>query len=322
MDTIKQENYALLHDESDLEDFYKSESTDIKPLGKTHVRGFASKVTWMQPQWACHSIFIMVLILSQVALCIFVVTQDMDRKTSDMEKATLQNNTYGTNNDKTSLKVENGTHLMGYPMIEHLQTQYHNMDQDVLRRVHSLETNIKSLKKTVSSQGEEIKTLLSNQQAQGQKGLELVFTQIAQLRDDIYFIENNLNRTKEERFGEATIKPTKGIIGRPMTEHLFTAVQISDVTEKTETTVQPVPKGEDNTEELYNISVSFLKSRSDFQVFFYGADKDADGYLTYDEIKNVLAEEVPKEDLLQRFDSDHDRMFSYTELMRTFSLID
>lgn len=33
MDTIKQENYALLNDESDLEDFYKSDSTDNKPHG-------------------------------------------------------------------------------------------------------------------------------------------------------------------------------------------------------------------------------------------------------------------------------------------------
>lgn len=57
------------------------------------------------------------------------------------------------------------------------------------------------------------------------KGLELVFSQIAQLRDDIYFIENNLNRTKEERFGEATIKPTRRVIGQELTERLLTASQ-------------------------------------------------------------------------------------------------
>lgn len=317
MDTIKQENYALLNDESDLEDFYKSNSTDNKSHGKTHMR---SKVTWMQPQWACQTIFIMVLILSQVALCVFVLTQNMDRKASDMEKTTLPTNRFGMNNNKSSLKLENGTQLSIKPKMEHLQPEFHNMDPDVLKRVHSLETNIKSLKKAVSSQGEEIKTLLSNQQAQGQKGLELVFSQIAQLRDDIYFIESNLNQTKEERFGEATIKPTRGVIGRTLTERLLTASQ--NVTKKTETTVQPVTKWKDNPEELDHISVSFLKSRADFQVFFYGADKDADGYLTYDEIKNVLAEEVPREDLLQHFDSDHDRLYSYTELIGTFFLKD
>ncbi|XP_077334694.1 uncharacterized protein LOC143976105 isoform X2 [Lithobates pipiens] len=314
MDTIKQENYALLNDESDLEDFYKSDSTDNKPHGKTHMR---SKVAWMQPQWACQTIFIMVLVLSQVALCVFVLTQNMDRKASDMEKTTLPTNRF---DNKSSLKLENGTQLSVKPKIEHLQPEFHNMDPDVVKRVHSLETNIKSLKKAVSSQGEEIKTLLSNQQAQGQKGLELVFSQIAQLRDDIYFIESNLNQTKEERFGEATIKPTRGVIGQALTERLLTASQ--NVTKKTETTVQPVTKWKDDPEELDHISVSFLKSRADFQVFFYGADKDADGYLTYDEMKNVLAEEVPREDLLQHFDSDHDRLYSYTELIGTFFLKD
>lgn len=33
MDAIKQENYALLHDESDLDDFYKSDATDQKSHG-------------------------------------------------------------------------------------------------------------------------------------------------------------------------------------------------------------------------------------------------------------------------------------------------
>lgn len=56
-----------------------------------------SKVTWMQPQWACQTIFIMVLVLSQVALCVFVLTQNMDRKASDMEKTTLPTNRFAMN---------------------------------------------------------------------------------------------------------------------------------------------------------------------------------------------------------------------------------
>ncbi|XP_069832311.1 EF-hand calcium-binding domain-containing protein 14-like [Dendropsophus ebraccatus] len=83
-------------------------------------------------------------------------------------------------------------------------------------------------------------------------------------------------------------------------------------------TVPTVSKEKEEPREQHNILTSFLKTRADFQVFFYGADKDADGYLTYEEIKNVLGGETPSEELLQHFDTDQDTLYSYTELMRTF----
>ncbi|XP_068136860.1 EF-hand calcium-binding domain-containing protein 14-like [Hyperolius riggenbachi] len=324
---------------------------------KPHLRRFSNKQTWMQPQWVCHTIFIMLLFLSQIALYIFVVTKCKDTKDSKLEKNTLQNNPLDENNhidpidngSSLKLEIQNSTQLNEDLKMIHLQSDVHNMDPNVLKRVHSLETNIKSLKKVFSNQGEEIRSLQSIQQSQWLKyekalerqfnnmttalnslqnrleeGLDVVFSQISQLRDDVYFIENSLNQTKQGHLGinETILKPTRVITDQPLTDSRFTTSQIADVTEKTQTSVQPVSKQNPDPQELYHISVSFLKSRADFQVFFYGADKDADGYLTYDEMKNVLGDEAPDEELLQQFDRDQNKMYSYTELIRTFFLKD
>ncbi|XP_041435580.1 uncharacterized protein LOC108706713 [Xenopus laevis] len=87
-----------------------------------------------------------------------------------------------------------------------------------------------------------------------------------------------------------------------------------------DSTTMPLSSQKEISEDIFQISIPFLKSRSDFQVFFYGADKDANGFLTYDEIKKVLGDETPIEDMLLQFDKDQNRMYSYTELLRTFHL--
>lgn len=58
----------------------------------------------------------------------------------------------------------------------------------------------------------------------------------------------------------------------------------------------------------------------DLQIFFYGADNDANGCLTYNEIESLLGEETPEQELLELFDADNNKMFSYVELIRAFGL--
>ncbi|KAM9330475.1 uncharacterized protein PAF06_014082 [Gastrophryne carolinensis] len=387
MDTIKQENYALLNDESDLEEYDKSDATKNKPNGcKNRETEFLpcvdnaaylqrpanSYCVVMEPSnmslafnkkrinWLTLKMIVMRLSVSRnecpcLALCFLVLTNDVEMTAPKLEKEQMQNITSGVSDlhyhniqsSLNELKLENASQLNEDLKMEHAKLEFQNVDPNLLKRVHLLETNIKSIRKVVSGQGEEIKTLLSNQQSQSVKhekawerqfnnmttalnslqnrleeGLDVVFAQISQLRDDVYFIENHLNRTKQERFGvnETAPKPTRGITGQPLIEPLITVSQTTDITEKPQTTVQPVSKQDVNGEESYHVAVSFLKSRADFQVFFYGADKDADGYLTYNEIVNVLGDEAPSLDLLHRSDNDQDGKYSYTELIKTFFL--
>ncbi|XP_073496031.1 EF-hand calcium-binding domain-containing protein 14-like isoform X2 [Phyllobates terribilis] len=349
MDALKQENYALLHDESDLEEYEKGKVLTVKSNGKSNLRRLTANVTWSHPQRLCHTIFIVFLVLSQVVLFIFLLTEHMDVKKCKTEYTTMQNN--GKNDkldhlyhtDKES--ILNGTHKNDDQKMEQVQPQYQSKDSNLLKRVNALEVNIKSMTKALSNQGEDMKSLLAQLKTNGikyekalerqfnnmttalnslqnrlEEGLDLSFSQISQLRDDVYFIENALNRTKQERLGEneTTMKSTKSrSTGQSVTEPQ-TQAPLKTI-RNMQSTGLPLSKEEDME---HHVPTSFLKTRADFQVFFYGADKDADGYLTYEEIKNVLGEETPSEELLKHFDTDQDAMYSYTELMRTFLLED
>lgn len=58
----------------------------------------------------------------------------------------------------------------------------------------------------------------------------------------------------------------------------------------------------------------------DLQVFFYGADKNANGYLTLTEIEKVLGEDAPQKEELEEFDDDNNKMYSYLELRKALEL--
>ncbi|XP_056421476.1 EF-hand calcium-binding domain-containing protein 14-like isoform X2 [Hyla sarda] len=334
-----------------------------KCLRKSNIRRLTSKMTWMQPQWLCHTTFIGVLVLSQLVLCIFVLTEHMGTKKSNTEYTTVENNVKNSHLYPSDNRSLNGTHLNDGQKMEQLQPQYRTKDDNLLRRVHTLEVNIKSLTKAVSIQGEDIKALIAHQKTDGikyekalerqfnnmttalnslqnrlEEGLELSFSHISQLRDDVYFIENSLNRTKQERLGENEtamrsnkMRSTVQTVTEPQTHAppatLVSNAEVPDspLTENIQIIPSTAPAvSQENKEprEQHRVPTSFLKTRADFQVFFYGADKDADGYLTYEEIKNVLGDESPSEELLLHFDTDQDTLYSYTELKRTFLLKD
>eukprot|EP00079_Xenopus_tropicalis_P020258 XP_012811000.1 PREDICTED: uncharacterized protein LOC100493539 isoform X2 [Xenopus tropicalis] len=256
-------------------------------------------------------------------------------------------------NNTSISKHENVTQMDVEPMIKKQLQELNVMENvNLLKRLHALETNMKSMKNIVSSHGEDLKTVKVQQQVEGikhenalqrqlnnisrdlngfhirlEEGLDLAFSQISQLRDDVFFLENTINQSKQERFDvkEFTQKPTKKETVTQTTIHLLpTAPQagiqilLHDTTR--DSTTMSMSSQKEMADEIFQISIPFLKSRSDFQVFFYGADKDANGFLTYAEIKKVLGDETPSEDMLLPFDDDQNRMYSYTELIRTFHL--
>uniref|UniRef100_A0A8C5P719 EF-hand domain-containing protein n=1 Tax=Leptobrachium leishanense TaxID=445787 RepID=A0A8C5P719_9ANUR len=349
MGMSKEENYALLHNESDVEEFDKSNHGNMKTQqGKTCLRRLKSLYKWTHPQCLCHTILIVILVSSQVALSIFVLTIYMDPESVRTDQALLQKGYPSYTNNMSGSRFESSTQGHDELKKEDLKPDVRGMDSiNLLKRIHTLEMNMKSLKRIVSNQ-EASKTLQARQQAEAikhenalerqfnnmtgalnslqnhlEENLGTVFTQISQLRDDIYFFENALNHSKPERFGEVetTQNPTKEGISDG-TDLQFTASQTIQILPEKRTTMQPISKLNEVSNMMYRISIPFLKSRTDFQVFFYGADKDANGYLSYDEIKNVLGEEAPSEDILHQFDEDQNRNYSYVELLKAFELQD
>ncbi|MEE6461724.1 hypothetical protein FKM82_001385 [Ascaphus truei] len=279
----------------------------------------------------------------------------IDMEKVKLEQASLQRNEFGMNahphhiDNASSSRLENVTQTIDEPKAEQLKPELHGMENvSLMKRANTLEIKIKSIEKMVFRHGEDLKALQAKQRVEGMKyentfeqqfnnmtralnsfqnrleeGLDIAFSQISQLRDDIYFMENALNHTKKERLGEivTTLQPAMGGMRTRVTTP-FPASQTIQIMQEDDTTTQQVSKQKEMSKERYRISLSFLKSRTDFQVFFYGADKDANGYLTYAEIRKVLGEEAPGEDALLQFDEDQNRMYSYNELIRTFQLND
>ncbi|XP_053317417.1 EF-hand calcium-binding domain-containing protein 14-like [Spea bombifrons] len=370
MDGIKQENYALLHDDSDMEEFDKNKVDHIKnQQGKLYLRRSNTLFSWTQPQWLCHTVFIVFLVSSQAALCIFVLTIYADLESVKLDQSPSQKGLHNHINNINGSRFENTTNGDEGVKNQELHPDSRGMDMfNILKKIHTLEMNAKSIKKVVSSHEEDLKVVQEQQQTETKKyenalerqfnnitralnslqnrleeNLDSANSQISQLREDVYFIENSLNNTKQERLGEigTTQRETRKRITMQMTsDPFFTTAptwlvsnmkkeEMADdrttsfqIYQRADATMQQISKQNEKTEVMYPLSIPFLKRRTDFQVFFYGADKDANGYLTYDEIKRVLGEEAPNEDALVQFDDDDNKMYSYTELLRILQLRD
>ncbi|KAJ1217073.1 hypothetical protein NDU88_004668 [Pleurodeles waltl] len=204
-----------------------------------------------------------------------------------------------------------------------------NTEEKALQSQHAKERNkfsddtrIRALENQLHNVTEALKTL----EKRLEEGLDANLLQISQLKDDFYFIENYLNLTDKEHFhfDESStlphfseIKKIPSTTGLPSAD--FTAEEAS---RKESVTIFGSSNPQKTAEAQHKIKIPFIKNRADFQVFFYGADKDASGHLTYAELMKVLGEDTPKEDDLQMFDGDNNQMYSYLELMNTFELAD
>ncbi|XP_039769641.1 uncharacterized protein LOC107547942 isoform X2 [Ornithorhynchus anatinus] len=167
---------------------------------------------------------------------------------------------------------------------------------------------------------------LNNLEKRLEQGLDTAFLQISQLKDDFYLIENSPNHTSSQHvtpsalpaepaevpemmfsrpgLPSATTNPTNEAPEQGITAETFTAAAVEQET----------------SDKMPKINISFIKNLSDLQVFFYGADKNANGYLTFPEIENLLGEDTPKKEQLDLFDVDSNHMYSYLEMIRALQL--
>ncbi|XP_046512675.1 uncharacterized protein LOC124237259 [Equus quagga] len=173
---------------------------------------------------------------------------------------------------------------------------------------------------------ENVTTTLNNLQNRLEEDLDSVFLQLSQLKDNLYVLENTLNITRMGHLN-SYIAPTQPFQEK---EKKFSTPGLPYVTssQNYDISVVPEPASQDLKdtvdseilEEKPKTIISFIKNLSDLQVFFYGADNDVNGYLTYNEIASLLGGETPEQEQLELFDADNNEMFSYLELMRAFGL--
>ncbi|XP_012583190.1 PREDICTED: EF-hand calcium-binding domain-containing protein 14-like [Condylura cristata] len=172
---------------------------------------------------------------------------------------------------------------------------------------------------------ENVTATLTNLQNRLEEELDDVFLKLSQLKDNVYFLEYVLNITQKEHlnYHTSTTLPFQDKEKKLNTPALSYATSSQNYISALPETAAQAPSAAVDSEiskEKSKMTISFIKNLTDLQVFFYGADSDANGYLTYEEIQNLLGEETPEREQLVVFDADDNEMFSYLELMRAIRL--
>ncbi|KAM4811096.1 uncharacterized protein LOC144257316 [Urocitellus parryii] len=185
---------------------------------------------------------------------------------------------------------------------------------------------------------ENVTTTLNNLQNRLQEDLNDIYLQLSQFKDNIYALENTLTMARMEHlnsYTESTTQPfqknkkevySSGLPYITPSQNYGISDPVTVSVPFTNTALEPTSQDSTDTANVEilegkpKIIVSFIKNLTDFQIFFYGADNNANGYLTYHEIKSLLGEETPEQEQLELFDADHNRMYSYAELIRAFGL--
>ncbi|XP_048703711.2 uncharacterized protein LOC125635720 isoform X2 [Caretta caretta] len=163
---------------------------------------------------------------------------------------------------------------------------------------------------------------LNSLQNRLEEGLDSVFLQISQLKDDFYFIENFLNHTdmgnsKSYVSTSELLKETEEDTLSTLSPSSQNYAPVKDPTHPVLLDHQTQVMEPETVEEKHKINIPFIKKLTDLQVFFYGADKNANGYLTLTEIEKVLGEDAPQKEELEEFDDDNNKMYSYLELRKS-----
>ncbi|XP_070115818.1 EF-hand calcium-binding domain-containing protein 14-like isoform X5 [Equus caballus] len=317
MEADKQEKYILLNNDSDLEEFDKSKVSSRRQTqkGKLLSRSHKTKKfsSWDQPQRLCHTFFVLLILISQITLSFFVLKIQQDLSTLKKKGASTQMKaSFNIASEQTDVETINSRK-------EQTESEFKDLTQQLQNPVGS---KLNALEKRL----ENVTTTLNNLQNRLEEDLDSVFLQLSQLKDNLYVLENTLNITRMGHLN-SYIAPTQ-----PFQEKgkKFSTPGLPYVTssQNYDISVVPEPASQDLKdivdseilEEKPKTIISFIKNLTDLQVFFYGADNDANGYLTYNEIASLLGGETPEQEQLELFDADNNEMFSYLELMRAFGL--
>ncbi|KAG6933875.1 EF-hand calcium binding domain 14 [Chelydra serpentina] len=204
--------------------------------------------------------------------------------------------------------------------------QFLNMEGRDDSLMHSLNSQnlFESKMNVMEKQFNNATEALNSLQNRLEEGLDSVFLQISQLKDDFYFIENFLNHTDigSSKSYVSTSELLKETEDTPST--LSPSSQnyapVKDPTHLSLLDHQTQAMEPETVEEKHKINIPFIKKLTDLQVFFYGTDKNANGYLTFTEIEKVLGEDAPQKEELEEFDDDNNKMYSYLELRKALEL--
>ncbi|XP_069487177.1 EF-hand calcium-binding domain-containing protein 14-like isoform X2 [Ambystoma mexicanum] len=326
------EKYELLDDDSDTEEYDKSKEALMRSLdGKTYIRRPRNKSAFLQPQWLCQTVFIVLLVAAQVALSFFFLRTYWDleavkHKHSDIFRSGAPHG----NNASSEEQLDYGLNSTNFSKVTFLELilSLKSNEEKALQSQHTNdktklleEAKIRALERQLHNVTEALMTL----QKRLEEGLDNTLLQISQLKDDFYFLENALNITERAHFNSfetSTARPFKEGKNSATTLHPPAEATDEDVSPQENVTAFQSTKTKKTAKPENKIKIPFIKSHADFQVFFYGADKDASGYLTYAELLKVLGEDAPKEAELREFDKDGNEMYTYLELMKAFTLTD
>nr|XP_033793727.1 EF-hand calcium-binding domain-containing protein 14-like isoform X2 [Geotrypetes seraphini] len=229
---------------------------------------------------------------------------------------------------------------------------FRNKNTSLEQRVNALEMRMQFLEVTVSrrtelvdppaskSRGEEAKNAVDSQiketegrlmnlskavyslQRRLEEGLETVFLRLSHLQDELYMISNSSNHKHSKILDSyrTAPNPKEPDSRTPVTDSPM--LTSGSRTVWSLTTQQRPAEQQRTTGREGQINIPSIKSHQDFQVFFYGADSDADGFLKYSDIQQVLEHNAPKKEELQRFDENNDHTYSYLELLKAFTFTD
>ncbi|XP_043917597.1 uncharacterized protein LOC122793532 isoform X1 [Protopterus annectens] len=233
--------------------------------------------------------------------------------------------------------------------------QLEEMMDGLTQQFAILENSTVTWLSTLQNQLYNVTDVANHLQSRIAEGLDSAFAQITQLEDDIRHSENvsaNNNFPGDSDISASsysgvssylthpTGNPTQsppgtahqshraltendandsGILDQASFNDYSSGMQAATAEEPPTSAIEVV---KDTSEEKYNLDIVSIKNFSDLKSFFYGADKDADGYLSYTEIVDFLQEEAPTEDEMERFDEDHNYMFSYSEMLKALGLDD
>ncbi|KAM9143528.1 uncharacterized protein ACDP82_007352 isoform 2-T4 [Pangshura tecta] len=193
--------------------------------------------------------------------------------------------------------------------------QFLNMEGRDDSLMHSLNSQnlFESKMNVMEKQFNNATEALNSLQNRLEEGLDSVFLQISQLKDDFYFIENFLNHT--DMGSSKSYVPTSEFLKETEDDTPSTLSPSSPNYGHQTEAMEP-----ETVEKKDKINIPFIKKLTDLQVFFYGADKNANGYLTFTEIEKVLGEDAPQKEELEEFDDDNNKMYSYLELRKALDL--
>uniref|UniRef100_UPI00398ED32A EF-hand calcium-binding domain-containing protein 14-like n=1 Tax=Pristiophorus japonicus TaxID=55135 RepID=UPI00398ED32A len=310
----KNEKYVLLGDDSDCEteEFNKIKMSlmDTRSVkdGKKYTASKAGRCSaWCQPQWICHSLFIFILIISQVFLFLYVLKQHWEIEIIKLEQTMELSQQFDNQHYSEMGKVEGNTNMKS--KLEELYKKFEEITASVsqgkilknggpteaqmynLQEIHALDKKINIMQDTIIY----IRENLNSLQAKYEELKDNVKDKSTGSQDlsKLYKFMRKLN--------ESTVSSSMGIKDeihelRNLTfdlTHKFRSMETSlhSLTELTNTQATEMDEFEESLERMHNISENLKSHQSRLE-------QDLDR--NYRQISQLRDEVYQREDAMNR----------------------